>query len=93
MHINFSMGMDIYEASIEVYLGDKLIQKQSMKSPRIILEQQFMSLVEQVSNDERPIRIKMTVPDIIWDTFEQKTKTLNNYIEFYNKGDIKEDTL
>ena len=90
MRINFNMGMDmgIHEAILEVYLGDKLIQKQSMSAPHMILKSQFMNLVEQVANDDRPIRIKMIKPETIFDQFEQKNKVLYNYVEFNNKGNM-----
>ena len=86
MRIDFNMGMGIHEATIEIYLGDKLIQRQSMQAPQMFLKSQFMNLVEQIAKDDRPMRVKMIVPDVIWDRFEQKNKILNNYVEFNNKG-------
>lgn len=80
MRIDF----ETYEVIFEIYLGDKLVQKQSMQAPRIILERQFVNLANEIANDERPMRIKMIKPEVIWDQFEQKHKVLNNYIEFRN---------
>jgi len=85
------LDMNIYNVTFEIYIGDKLVQRESCRAPVVILKQQFMSLVEQIANDERPMRIRMVKKETIWDQFEQKQKILNNYVEFNNKGDVNDN--
>lgn len=67
-----------YDAIFEVYIEDKLVNKQQMQAPKEMLIANFIQTAQQIQNDRRPIKIKMIVPNVIWDEFEQKQKTLNN---------------
>lgn len=75
---------ETYEVVLETYIEDKLINKQTMDAPQQIIIMQFLQLMEQVKNDSRPIKIRMTRPEIIWDNFENKQKVLTNEISFSN---------
>ena len=46
----------------------------------------FMQTAQQIGSNVRPIKIKMTRPEIIWDSFENEQKTLINEIEFSNNA-------
>ena len=76
--------LEMYEAVFEIYIEDKLINRQEMQAPKQILIGNFVQTAKQIKNDQRPIKIKMIVPEIIWDKFEQKHKVLNNGIELSN---------
>lgn len=65
MHINFNgfnpgFNMSIIELSIEVRLGDAVVNSQTVQVPYIILLQQCKELTEEVANDDRPMKITMT---------------------------------
>ncbi len=79
-------GFDIglYDVTFEVYIEDKLVNKQMMQAPKEILIANFMKTAEQIRSDKRPIKIKMIRPEVIWDNFENKQKTLNNEISASN---------
>lgn len=83
--------MNMYEAVLELYIGDQLVQREIMQAPQIILKQQFMSLAKKIANDKRPMRLRLIMQDVIWDQYEQKQKVLDNYVEFNNKGDFNDD--
>lgn len=75
---------DIYKVAFEIYIKDKLVQKQMLQAPKEILMAQFLQTAQQIRNDSRPMKIKMIVPDIIWDNFENKQKVLNNEVSASN---------
>lgn len=79
-------GFEMYEAAIEVYLEDKIIHNQRLQAPKEILMAQFAQLLQQIVQDKRPMKLKMIVPQVIWDNFEGKQKTLYNDTTFSNNA-------
>lgn len=74
----------MYEVIFEVYIEDKLTNRQQMKAPKQMLIANFVQTAKQIKNDQRPIKLKMIVPVTIWDNFENKQKVLNNEVELNN---------
>lgn len=75
-----------YEVTFEIYIEDKLSKKQTMQAPKEMLMINFIQTVNQISKDQRPIKIRMLRPEVIWDSFENKQKVLNNEIIFSNNA-------
>lgn len=91
MRINFNGFGDMFEPHeviFEIYIRDNLVNKQTMQAPKDMLIANFMQVVQQIGNDQRPMKIKMIVPNTIWDKFENKQKTLNNEVSFSNNAMI-----
>lgn len=88
IHINIGDIFATYEVIFEVYIEDKLADRQNMEAPKEILIANFLQTVQQIQNDRRPIKIKMLRPEIVWDSFEQKQKVLNNEVSFSNNSMI-----
>ena len=82
----FNIFGDAYEVDFEIYIGNQLAQKQRMQAPKEILMINFMQTAQQMGNDKRPMKIKMTRQEVIWDNFENKQKTLINEISFSNNA-------
>lgn len=78
--------MGIYEVIFEVYIEDRLTNRQQMQAPKEMLIMNFVETAKQIKNDQRPIKIKMIRPHTIWDEFEKKQKTLNNEIMLNNNA-------
>ena len=85
-NINIEEMLDIQEVIFEVYIKDTLTNRQQMSAPKDMLIANFLQTAKQIQNDQRPIKIKMIKPEVIWDSFEQKQKTLNNEIELSNNA-------
>lgn len=85
-HINIEDMFEPFEVIFEVYIEDKLTNRQQMQAPKQILITNFIETAKKIRNDQRPIKIKMIRPEIIWDSFEQKQKILNNEIELSNNA-------
>lgn len=75
-----------YEVVFEIYIEDKLVKQQKMRAPEEFLIANFMQTVNQIAEDVRPIKIKMSRPETIWDNFEKKQKVLTNEIIFSNNA-------
>lgn len=84
MFFDFSFG-ETYSVIVETYLGTQCIQRQQLNAPEQMLKMQFMGLMQQIAQENRPMRVKMIVPDVIWDEINKENKVLNNYVEFKNK--------
>ena len=91
ININMFDMLEMYEATFEVYLEDKIIHNQRQQAPKEILMAQFVRLYQQVAQDKRPMKIIMTVPQTIWDNFENKQKTLYNNTTFSNNAMVSWD--
>lgn len=82
----FNIFGDAHEVDFEIYVGNQLAKKQRMQAPKEILMINFMQTAQQLGNDKRPMKAKMTRPEIIWDSFENKEKTLTNEVSFSNNA-------
>ena len=76
----------MHEVIFEVYVEDKLTNRQQMQAPKEMLIANFLQTAKQMQADTRPIKFKMIKPEIIWDSIEQKQKVLNNEIELSNNA-------
>lgn len=77
---------ETHEVTIEVYIEDKLTNRQQMQAPKEILIANFLQTAKQIQADRRPIKLKMIRPEEIWDKFEQKRRVLNNEIALSNNA-------
>lgn len=84
MFINMEDMFETYDVTFEVYIEDKLSNRQTMQAPKEIIIANFLQTAQQIQKEKRPIRFKMIVPNIIWDEFEQKQRVLNNSVEYSN---------
>ena len=86
MFVNAESMFETYEVAFEVYIEDKLANKQQMRAPKEFLMINFINTAKQIKDDKRPIKIKMIRPEVIWDEFEKAQKVLNNEIELSNSA-------
>lgn len=77
---------ETHEVTFEVYIEDKLTNRQQMQAPKGILIANFLQTAKQIQADRRPIKIKMIRPEEIWDKFEQRRRVINNEIELSNNA-------
>ena len=85
-HVNFGNMFETYDVVFEVYIEDKLTNRQQMQAPKEMLIANFLQTVKQIQADRRPIKIKMIRPEEIWDKFEQRRRTLNYEIALSNNA-------
>ena len=88
MFNHFQMFDDLYDVIFEITEGDN-VRKQQMQAPRIIIEQQFLQLMQQAANVQIPIKIKLSRTEQIYDNFDQKFIEQENNITFMNNTYIQ----
>lgn len=89
MRINFGFGGmmgDTIEATLEIYLGNQLIQSQQLQAPEMILKMQLMNLVQDLANDTRPMKMKVIKLVPCWNQYEQKMTTIDEWLEYQNNA-------
>ena len=82
----FGHVFETYEVTFEIYIEDKLVNKQIMQAPKEMIMINFIQTAEQIRNDNRPIKIKVLRPEVIWDNFEDREKVLNNEVSASNEA-------
>lgn len=82
----FDSLFEIHEVIFEIYIEDTLTNKQRIQAPKEIIIANFLQTVEQIKADKKPIMVKMIRPEIIWDNFENKEKTIHNEVAFSNNA-------
>lgn len=83
MFNHFQMFDDLYDVIFEITEGDN-VREQQMQAPRIIIEQQFLQLMQQAANVQIPVKIKLSRTEQIYDNFDQKFIEQENSITFMN---------
>lgn len=79
---------ETYAVTFEVYIEDKIVTKQTMQAPKEMLMANFIQTVEKIARDSRPMKIRMSRQDVIWDEFENKQKSIENEVVFGNNAMI-----
>lgn len=77
--------MEVFAVTLEVEMNGK-IQRQTMQAPRFVLEQQFVSLVQQAYESRVPVRVKMSMNVPIWIQFENRWVEREHSVEFANQA-------
>lgn len=77
---------ETYDVVFEIYIEDKLTNRQQMQAPKEMLIANFLQTAKQIQVDRRPIKIKMIRQEEIWDKFEQRRRTLNYEIALSNNA-------
>lgn len=70
-NINFDSITEVFDCTLEIFQGNR-VEKQRMKAPRFVIEQQFASLVEQAINTNTSIKLRLSRIQPVWSQFEQR---------------------
>ena len=91
MFFNFGFSEPM-TVTIEQYIGNALVHSQQLSAPPEILQAQFMQLVQQVTSQSQPMKIRMVRWEDVWDKFdgEWKWKKMEWNVEFKNWKDDEE---
>ncbi len=77
MIFNFGGEIDTYK--ITVKLGNTIVQESEI--PSMFAQVQFMQLVQQVSQDEKPLQVKCSIKD-----YTESNKEIENCLIFSNNS-------
>lgn len=81
---NFNI-VDIVCASFEIESNGS-ITMHNMEAPQIVIQNQFINLVQQAANLSQPCRIKLSRIVSIQDTINHTTKNIEHFLEFKNNA-------
>ena len=93
MQTFFDFGLDYSNFDIciptiiEVYVGNQLVQTQTITLPDIMVKAQFDSIVQQIIHQSQPMKVIFIRYIDIYDRFENKHKQLKTTLEFWNWRD------
>lgn len=74
----------VYDCVIEVEITGQ-IQTQMIQAPRMMIQQQFLQLVQQAVNDSRSVRVKLSRQVECENEWTGEVKMREASIEFMNK--------
>lgn len=69
---------------LEIKIGTQ-IQQQMLSGTDDIIQTQFMQLMNEVGQNNQPIKIRIIRKDKEWNQYRNKMIELENYIQFANK--------
>jgi len=85
MFANFeSLFGESFDAKLEIYLGDKLVQSNNIQAPSMIIQQNYLGLLQQILQEPSPMSVKLLVAKDIYDDNDNYVRTLWNSVESYN---------
>lgn len=82
----FGNAFEVYDVIFEVYVENKVINRQQMQAPKEMIIANFIQTAQQIQKDSRPIKLKLLRQEIIWDGFENKEKILNCFVSICNSA-------
>ena len=91
MFFNFGFSEPL-TVTIEQYIGNTLVHSQQLSAPPEILQAQFMQLVQQVANQNQPMKIRMVRWEDVWSQINQGWKKLELDVVFQNWKDDEDGT-
>ena len=74
----------VYDCVIEVEITGQ-IQTQMIQAPRMMIQQQFLQLVQQAVNDSRSVRVKLSRQVECENEWTGEVKMREASVEFMNK--------
>lgn len=91
---NFNFNIGIETVTIEVKLGNEVISSQRLQGPLLFIYQQYIDLVNQVAQDDRPIKVtaygekQLELPSGEFKAFPSRVMFANNV--YLNTFDIED---
>lgn len=83
MFFDFSEQLEVYEVEIDIEVDGQL-QNQTISAPKMIIIQQFLSLIQQAINTNQRVYVKMTTYIPVYSEKARKERSLPSTIEFKN---------
>ena len=90
MFFNFGFSEPL-TVTLEQYIGNALVHSQQLSAPPEILQAQFMQLVQQVTNQSQPMKVRMVRYEDVWSQLDKEWKKLELDVVFQNwRDDVNE---
>lgn len=76
---------ELFDVNFEITEGEN-IRTQRLQAPQMLIEQQFLQLMQQAANLQTPIKIKMSRTEKFYDVFDNKWLDRENSVAFMNNA-------
>ena len=73
-----------FDAKIEIYIGDQLVQSDNLQAPSIVIQQNYLNLSNQIINESQPMSVKLLVAKDVYDDDDNYVRTIWNSVESFN---------
>lgn len=83
-NFNFDSLFESFDAKIDIYIGDKLVQSDNLQAPSMVIQQNYLQLLQQIIDNPQPMSVKLSVAKDIYDDNDNYVRTLWNSVESYN---------
>ena len=83
----FNIG-NMLDCQLDIYIGNQLVQSQQITMPDQMLIGQFTQICKEVASDTRPIHVVMRRWEDGYDQYENKTKSHEYKLEYWNKQEV-----
>ena len=82
---DFEEEMEVFSCLFEVYV-DGQVQRSTMQAPRLMIERQFITLMNKCANVSVPAQVTMTRRYNVWDQYECKNIERESIMSFANNA-------
>lgn len=77
--------LELFVCTFEITVEDT-VHHQTMKAPRIIFEEQFKALAQDAAYSDKPMKVKLMRPVLIYDNFEHQWIEREHSVTFFNNA-------
>ena len=74
----------VYDAKLEIYVGDQLVQSDTLQAPSIVVQQNYLNLLNQIIKESQPMSVKLLVAKDVVDDNDNYIRTIWNSVESFN---------
>ena len=85
IHAQMEEKMEVFVCLFEIEING-VPQHRRMKAPRLFIEQEYASLVYEAAQNPRPVRVKISRTDPVWNQFDQEWVEREYSIDFANNA-------
>lgn len=82
--------LELFDVTFEITEGINTSTRR-MQAPQILIEQQFLQLMQQAANLSIPVKIKMSRIEKIYNVFDDKWLDRENSVTFMNNAYIAQN--
>ena len=88
MFIRMPVMDDFLEVTLNIYVGNQMVQSQRLNGPDQLLAMQFLQFCQQASQQKEPYKLEMIRYEPMYDQFEGKTVNKEYKMTYWNKQEI-----
>lgn len=92
MFIDFNEQFEIKECSFDIESNGRT-DHQVMQTPKMVIIQQFLSLIQQAINTDIPVKITMTTMVPVWSDKIVGYRDMKSTLEFKNNAYLHKENM